>query len=64
MTESLKTMPRPLLALGCHQCRWAVNRAARGEAHLFCGAPAAVGRRYCQHHLAMAYRPKEGKPKG
>lgn len=34
------TVGRPIHMLGYGECRWAVNDAAKGELHLFCGAPA------------------------
>lgn len=42
----------PLVALGARDCRFAVNDAAPGEDHLFCGHRAAPGKPYCAHHLA------------
>lgn len=42
----------PLVALGARDCRFAVNDAAPGEEHLFCGHRAAPGKPYCAHHLA------------
>lgn len=44
----------PLAELKGGECRFPVNNAAPGEAHLFCGAPAADGP-YCVHHAARAY---------
>lgn len=33
------------------QCRFAVNAAAPGETHLFCGEPVAGRSSWCAHHL-------------
>jgi GcrA cell cycle regulator len=43
-----------LIELGARDCRFPVNRAEPGEAHLFCGRPAAAGRPYCGHHCRRA----------
>lgn len=48
---------RTLMMLQRHQCKWAVNEAAIGEQHLFCGMPAEGS--YCEHHKARAFRPSE-----
>lgn len=45
----------PLDQLDARQCRFAVNDAAPGEPHLFCGHAVLSGR-YCQHHSARAFR--------
>jgi GcrA cell cycle regulator len=47
----------PIMELERGQCRWPVNDAARGDEHLFCGAPAIPGKSYCAAHAAIAYRP-------
>ena len=39
-----------LMALGPLDCKFAVNDAAIGEKHLFCGKPRAPHSSYCQHH--------------
>ncbi|MGB3644606.1 MAG: GcrA family cell cycle regulator [Mesorhizobium sp.] len=41
----------PLSELGWQDCRFAVNDAAPGEQHLFCGLPVMPGRSWCRHHL-------------
>ncbi len=41
----------PLADLQWRDCRFPVNDAARGETHLFCGAPTISSTRWCQHHL-------------
>lgn len=45
----------PLVDLGRHDCRFAVNDAAPGEEHLFCGHAIAPGSPYCPHHTARAF---------
>jgi len=47
-------MHLPLADLRPHQCRWAVNQAALGEPHLFCGHPRSGTGPYCEHHTARA----------
>lgn len=49
---------RPLADLKANECRWPVNDADHGEAHLFCGAPAATGKPYCPDHYQRAYQSK------
>lgn len=41
----------PLADLGWQDCRFAVNDAAPGAEHLFCGMPVVPGRSWCRHHL-------------
>lgn len=41
----------PLADLEWRDCRFPVNDAARGETHLFCGAPTSGNTRWCRHHL-------------
>jgi hypothetical protein len=45
----------PLVDLGRHDCRFAVNDAAPGEEHLFCGQPVAPDSPYCPHHSTRAF---------
>lgn len=45
----------PLEALGSRDCRFAVNDAAEGKTHLFCGMPAAPDSPYCAHHSGRAF---------
>lgn len=40
----------PLVDLNLRQCRFAVNNAAKGELHLFCGHPVKIGSSFCEHH--------------
>ena len=40
----------PLADLSLRQCRFAVNKAAKGEQHLFCGHPVKIGSSFCEHH--------------
>lgn len=40
----------PLAELSRCQCRFAVNNAAKGEQHLFCGHPVKIGSSFCEHH--------------
>jgi len=44
---------KPLMLLGPHQCKWPINEAAVGEAHLFCSAPAEKS--YCEAHHARSF---------
>lgn len=39
---------------GYHGCRWPVNAADCGEAHLFCDEPTEPGKPYCGEHCARA----------
>lgn len=48
------TVGRLLAALGYGMCRWPVNDAAKGEPHLFCGAPSDGS--YCPYHRRMGTR--------
>lgn len=43
-----------LMMLTEHRCRWPVNDAAKGETHLFCGAPKDVTKPYCEYHCGRA----------
>lgn len=43
----------PLRMLGSCQCRYAVNDAAKGETHLFCGAPSDGS--WCDYHRARVF---------
>ena len=47
----------PLERLGAG-CKWPVNDAAKGEAHLFCGQGRSGDGPYCAHHAARARRPR------
>lgn len=49
--------PRLLVDLDWNGCRWAMNSAAKGEPHLFCGAPQAPGRPYCAEHCGAVTSP-------
>ncbi|MDL2332863.1 GcrA family cell cycle regulator [Brucella inopinata] len=40
----------PLADMNLRQCRFAVNNAAKGEQHLFCGHPVKIGSSFCEHH--------------
>lgn len=44
-----------LAELGPFECKFAVNDAAVGEDHLFCGHPVAPDSPYCPHHTARAF---------
>ncbi len=44
-----------LVALSRRDCRFPVNEAAPGEAHFFCGHPAAPDSPYCRHHSMRAF---------
>lgn len=48
-----------LVDLGPRDCRWPVNAAKRGEAHLFCGGMAIDGAVYCATHHALVYVSRE-----
>ncbi|WP_171379948.1 GcrA family cell cycle regulator [Brucella pseudogrignonensis] len=45
----------PLSALNWDQCRYAVNNAAKGENHLFCGGKVKAGSSFCDHHHSCVY---------
>lgn len=47
--------PRPLHDLDTKGCKWPLGDGPFS----FCGQPAAVGRVYCAHHAALAYKPVE-----
>ncbi|GAA4108661.1 GcrA family cell cycle regulator [Aminobacter aganoensis] len=52
----------PLADLSRFECRWAVNDAAKGEDHLFCGHPSVLDSPYCAHHaLRSVGRGTEGE---
>ena len=42
-----------LVEMHHRQCRYAINSAANGELHRFCGAVSAPGSAYCEKHRAM-----------
>lgn len=44
----------PMLDLGSNECRWPVNNAPVGEAHLFCGCSTDLGKPYCEYHTDMS----------
>lgn len=39
-----------LMEFTASTCKWAVNDAAKGDAHLFCGHPTLEGKSWCEHH--------------
>lgn len=45
----------PLADLNLRQCRFAVNNAAKGEQHLFCGHPVRSGSSFCEHHHGRVF---------
>ncbi|WP_418459795.1 GcrA family cell cycle regulator [Brucella intermedia] len=47
---AVEALNLPLTDLSRHQCRFAVNNAAKGEQHLFCGHPVKIGSSFCEHH--------------
>lgn len=47
----------PVTELESRQCRYAVNEAAVGEEHLFCGAATKPGSSYCSAHHGVVYAP-------
>ena len=51
--DSLNMRPCALIALDETRCRWPLDLGNQ-VAVMFCGAAAAPGRRYCQHHGRMA----------
>lgn len=50
-----------ILDLGLHHCRWVIGDAA-GPDTIYCGMPSTRGS-YCACHAALAYRPREDRPK-
>ncbi|WP_395697002.1 GcrA family cell cycle regulator [Methylocella sp.] len=44
-----------VLDLAPGACRWPVAEDAHG--HIFCGAPARLGRSFCSAHMKRAYVP-------
>ena len=55
------TLDQPLAELSLNQCRFATNKAARGEAHLFCGLDTKPGSSFCDHHHSRVFvRPLRG----
>ena len=58
------TLDLPLAELSLNQCRFATNKAARGEAHLFCGLDTKPGSSFCHHHHSLVFvRPLRGNAK-
>jgi len=54
----------PLSDLNLRQCRFAVNNAAKGEQHLFCGHPVKIGSSFCEHHHRRVFvRPSKAGAK-
>lgn len=47
---TIEPLGLPLADLSLRQCRFAVNNAAKGEQHLFCGHPVKIGSSFCEHH--------------
>ncbi|WP_043062121.1 GcrA family cell cycle regulator [Brucella anthropi] len=47
---AVEALHLPLADLNRRQCRFAVNNAAKGEQHLFCGHPVKIGSSFCEHH--------------
>ena len=45
----------PLADISLRQCRFAVNNAAKGEQHLFCGHPVRNGSSFCEHHHGRVF---------
>jgi hypothetical protein len=44
---------KPLMLLQARQCKWPMNDAAVGEAHLFCSAP--TEKSFCEFHQERAF---------
>lgn len=47
---AIEPLGLPLADISLRQCRFAVNNAAKGEQHLFCGHPVKTGSSFCDHH--------------
>ncbi|NKC04263.1 GcrA family cell cycle regulator [Brucella haematophila] len=47
---AIEPLGLPLADISLRQCRFAVNNAAKGEQHLFCGHPVKTGSSFCEHH--------------
>jgi GcrA cell cycle regulator len=45
-----------LLELTERTCKWPIGDPTEESFH-FCGLPAAVGKPYCEHHVAVAFQP-------
>lgn len=54
-TSARQPLRVTLVELAPRGCRFPVNDAAPGEAHLFCGLHADDGVPYCAHHAGRAY---------
>ena len=50
-----KSLRLPLHELDHGACKFAVNEAAQGETHLFCGHPAEQSQPWCAHHAARVW---------
>ena len=51
------TFDLPLTELSRNQCRFATNKAAKGEVHLFCGLDTKSGSSFCRHHHLVVFVP-------
>lgn len=49
------TLDLPLAELSRNQCRFATNKAVKGEAHLFCGLETKPGSSFCSHHHSRVF---------
>ena len=49
------TLDLPLAELSRNQCRFATNKAAKGEVHLFCGLDTRPGSSFCDHHHRIVF---------
>ena len=45
-----------LLSLTERTCKWPIGDPTEESFH-FCGLPSAVGKPYCEHHVAVAFQP-------
>lgn len=50
-----RSLEVPLIDLEPDQCKYATNKAAPGEMHLFCGHPQQEGSPYCPAHHRIVY---------
>lgn len=46
-----------ILELAAHDCRYPIGDP-KEAGFGFCGAPASIGRSYCEHHHSLAYQPE------
>jgi len=45
-----------LMSLTERTCKWPIGDPTEDDFH-FCGLPSAIGKPYCEHHVAVAFQP-------